>query len=105
MNGQGAVAADDRNAVLPSLLGFSDLNPLDVQILNHLVDGSTNKQIAISLGLSEEMVKLNLMQIMRKINVRNRTQAALWTVQSGICRGHGGGDQMGVEPIPVRKTA
>jgi two-component system nitrate/nitrite response regulator NarL len=102
----GAVDRKNGDAVLPALLGYPNLNPLDVQILNLLVGGITNKQIALALDLSEEMVKLQLMQIMRKIKVKNRTQAALWTVQSGIyC--DSGNIAMGLEAelYPILRTA
>ncbi|WP_448208378.1 LuxR C-terminal-related transcriptional regulator [Azospirillum sp. sgz302134] len=83
-SGKITARADDAPETPPPMLGYPDLQPLDIKILSHLVNGSTNKEIAVVLNMSEEMVKLHLMQTMRKLNVRNRTQAALWMVQSGI---------------------
>ncbi len=47
-------------------------------ILTHLSLGDTNKTIARSLGIAETTVKTHVKAILRKIGVRNRTQAALW---------------------------
>ncbi|HZH27640.1 MAG TPA: response regulator transcription factor [Azospirillaceae bacterium] len=60
------------------------LRPQEVCVLQMIVEGRRNKEIAHSLSVSEDMVKLHLRNIMKKINVRNRTQAALWAIQTGV---------------------
>jgi two-component system, NarL family, nitrate/nitrite response regulator NarL len=48
------------------------------QILGCLVNGLPNKTIARHLDIAEATVKVHLKALLRKINVRNRTQAAIW---------------------------
>jgi two-component system nitrate/nitrite response regulator NarL len=49
-------------------------------ILRHIVDGNPNKIIARKTEISEATVKVHVKAILRKIGVRNRTQAAIWAV-------------------------
>jgi len=46
-----------------------------VEVLGLLTDGKTNKQIAISLKISDETVKTHIREIFKKLNVERRTQA------------------------------
>jgi two-component system nitrate/nitrite response regulator NarL len=57
------------------------LSTRQTAILQALVDGSPNKVIAQQLRLSEATVKLHVKAVLRKINVRNRTQAAVWAIK------------------------
>ncbi|WP_114948742.1 LuxR C-terminal-related transcriptional regulator [Microvirga calopogonii] len=63
-----------------------DLNPgklsvKEVQVLNYLRHGATNKVIGHKLEIAEATVKAHVKAIMRKIGVSNRTQAAMWVSQ------------------------
>jgi len=51
-------------------------------ILLHLMSGVTNKIIARSLGITEATVKVHVKAILRKIRVKNRTQAAIWAMEN-----------------------
>ncbi len=53
------------------------LTPMQTKILNGVHRGLLNKQIAHSLGITEATVKGHMTTLMRKLNVRNRTQVAL----------------------------
>jgi DNA-binding NarL/FixJ family response regulator len=53
------------------------LTPMQKKILNGVRAGQLNKQIAFDLGIAETTVKAHMTAIMRKLNVRNRTQVAL----------------------------
>ncbi len=53
------------------------LTPMQKKILNGVRAGLLNKQIAFGLGIAETTVKAHMTAIMRKLNVRNRTQVAL----------------------------
>lgn len=53
------------------------LTPMQRKILNGVSSGQLNKQIAFDLGIAETTVKAHMTTIMRKLNVRNRTQVAL----------------------------
>jgi two-component system nitrate/nitrite response regulator NarL len=49
--------------------------------LQGLVDGDSNKTIAIRLHITEATVKVHVKAILRKIPAKNRTQAAIWAVK------------------------
>jgi DNA-binding NarL/FixJ family response regulator len=53
------------------------LTPMQRKILNGVHSGLLNKQIAYDLGIAEATVKAHMTVLMRKLNVRNRTQVAL----------------------------
>ena len=53
------------------------LTPMQRKILWGVRSGQLNKQIAFDLGIAEATVKAHMTAIMRKMNVRNRTQVAL----------------------------
>lgn len=79
-------AADDGSLPIQEteLFGYPGLYPRHARILKLIMDGHSNKEIARELDLTEDLVKLHVRHIMQTINVRNRTQAALWAAQSGI---------------------
>lgn len=60
----------------PQLRRFR-LTARQVEVLQLIGEGLTNKTIARRLGLQEGTVKVHLRQILRQLGVRNRTQAAL----------------------------
>ncbi|MHB2266122.1 helix-turn-helix transcriptional regulator [Aliihoeflea sp. PC F10.4] len=55
---------------------MSDLTAREWQILGHVAKGSQNKIIANDLGLSEHTVKIHIHNIINKLGVHNRTEAA-----------------------------
>ncbi len=61
-----------------------NLREREKQILLRLLYGDSNKSIARRLHMSENAVKVQLKSILRKISVRNRTQAAVWAMSQGI---------------------
>jgi len=56
------------------------LSPREGQILQCLVDGLSNKEIARRLSLAEATVKVYVKGLLRKIQAGNRTQAAVWAL-------------------------
>ena len=60
------------------------LSPREQEILQALVTGASNKLIAIRLGITEATVKVHLKTLLRKIDVNNRTQAAIWAMNNGF---------------------
>jgi two-component system nitrate/nitrite response regulator NarL len=60
------------------------LSPREQDILQALVSGSSNKVIAFKLGITEATVKVHLKTLLRKIDVNNRTQAAIWAMNNGF---------------------
>lgn len=53
------------------------LTPTQLKVLRCVRSGLLNKQIAYELGMAEATVKVHMTALMRKLNVRNRTQAAI----------------------------
>jgi DNA-binding NarL/FixJ family response regulator len=53
------------------------LTPTQLKVLEGVNSGRLNKQIAYDLGIAEATVKAHMTALMRKLNVQNRTQAAL----------------------------
>jgi DNA-binding NarL/FixJ family response regulator len=62
---------------------FAPLSPREVQILEVVTGGSTNKQVAYELGISEQTVKNHMSSILRKLSVNDRTQAVVYAIREG----------------------
>ena len=60
------------------------LTEREVQILQCLVQGDSNKMIANRLGITEATVKVHMKSLLRKISATNRTQAAIWALNNGF---------------------
>ena len=60
------------------------LTSRELQMLQGLIKGGTNKEIARSLGIQEPTVKLHMKTLYRKIGAANRTQAALIAREAGL---------------------
>lgn len=56
----------------------------ELQVLRHVALGLSNREIGRSLGISIETVKEHVQNILRKVDVTDRTQAAVWAVRKGI---------------------
>jgi DNA-binding NarL/FixJ family response regulator len=53
------------------------LTPTQFKVMQGVRSGQLNKQIAYDLGIAEKTVKAHMTALMRKLNVRNRTQVAI----------------------------
>jgi DNA-binding NarL/FixJ family response regulator len=60
------------------------LTPREQSILRHLALGKTNREIGTSLGIAETTVKTHLKNILEKLHVRSRLEAALLALQVGL---------------------
>lgn len=60
------------------------LTQREMQVLRHVALGLSNKEIAKSLAISVETVKEHVQNILRKLAVSDRTQAAVWAVRRGL---------------------
>ncbi len=72
-----AAACASPNGESPQAPGLSARERL---ILSHLMQGDSNKHIARDLGIAEATVKVHVKSLLRKVRVRNRTQAAMWGI-------------------------
>ena len=63
---------------------LSDLTPREIEILQLVLMGRTNKSIAAEICVSEKTVEFHLNKIYTKIGMRTRMQAGVWAMQQGI---------------------
>ena len=63
---------------------FEELTPREVEVLDELARGLTNKQIADVLGISEYTIKDHLCRILAKLRVADRTEAVTTAIRRGI---------------------
>ncbi|MBI3061962.1 MAG: helix-turn-helix transcriptional regulator, partial [Deltaproteobacteria bacterium] len=66
------------------------LTPREKKVLELVGEANTNKEIAAALGISPATVKRHIENILRKLSLKNRIEAALYAVGAGSC------------PLPIR---
>lgn len=66
-----AAAADPKDAASP-------LSPREEEILAHIAQGASNKEIARALAIAETTVKIHVQHILRKLGLSSRVQAAVY---------------------------
>lgn len=71
-------------AALAAQMPRPDLSARELQVLELVVQGLLNKQIAHALNISEYTVKNHVKNILEKLEVEDRTQAATVSIQRGI---------------------
>jgi two-component system, NarL family, response regulator DegU len=59
------------------------LTSKEVQILNYIAEGNTNKRIASVLGISEQTIKNHVSAILRKLNANDRAHAVFLALRNG----------------------
>lgn len=63
---------------------FAELTPRELEILECIADGSSNKMIARELDITDGTVKLHVKAILRKLGLRSRVEAAVSAVEHGL---------------------
>jgi DNA-binding NarL/FixJ family response regulator len=61
-----------------------ELTPREIDVLKRVVEGATNKEIAEALTITENTVKIHLRNILEKLHLQNRIQAAVYAVREGL---------------------
>ena len=74
LSSHASVAAEPENQ--PGFTG--DLTRREILILRSLMEGASNKVIALKLVMTESTVKVHMKAILRKLKLQNRTQVAMW---------------------------
>jgi DNA-binding NarL/FixJ family response regulator len=64
-----------------------ELTPREVELLELMVKGLSNKEIAQAVSLSENTVKYHVKHILQKLGVQNRTEAAVQALKFGLLEG------------------
>ncbi|TAK98264.1 MAG: response regulator transcription factor [Verrucomicrobia bacterium] len=62
----------------------ANLSEREMEVLQHLIKGRSNKEIGASLFLSEDTVKAHLKSLFSKLKVQDRTEAAISAIRQGI---------------------
>jgi len=94
--GEAAITSDVAGKILDEfsrqagrMKGGRDIDHLterETEVLEHLVDGRTNRQIGAALGLSENTVKYHLRNILEKLHLHNRAQVVAYAMRHGLVR-------------------
>jgi DNA-binding NarL/FixJ family response regulator len=94
--GEAAITSDVAGKILDEfsrrarrLKGGRDVDQLterETQVLQLLVDGRTNRQIGVALGLSENTIKYHLRNILEKLHLHNRAQVVAYAMRHGLVR-------------------
>ena len=66
------------------MANLSDLTMREIEILQLVLAGRTNKAIAATMCISEKTVEFHLARIYTKIGMRTRMLAGMWAMQQGI---------------------
>jgi DNA-binding NarL/FixJ family response regulator len=77
LRGGGPAAPDDDQ-------GYSDLTPREREVLKLVASGRANKEIGSELGITERTVKTHISNIFSKLQLTDRTQAALYVHNRGL---------------------
>lgn len=84
-------------STLPDQRRTTALTPRECEILQCLTDGRSNKEIARDLNLTEATVKAHVKALLRKTQMTNRTQAAIWAMTQNFTASD--------QPAPARPLA
>ena len=76
---QGVLNSDNNESFVP-------LSSREMEILEQVTYGLSNKEIAFQLGISHQTVKNHMTAILRKLRVDDRTQAAVYALSNGWVR-------------------
>lgn len=64
--------------------GGTDLTPRELDVLRYVVEGKTNGEIGVNLGISEKTIEKHLDTIFRKLGVASRVQAAVLAIRENL---------------------
>jgi two-component system response regulator DegU len=65
---------------------YIPLSPREMEILKYVTHGMSNQEVALALNISQQTVKNHMTSILRKLNVKDRTQAAVTAIRRGWVR-------------------
>lgn len=72
-----------RDESVPETADEARLTPREIEILNLIAEGLSNKLIARKLDIAEGTVKVHVKHMLKKLHVRSRVEAAVWAIKRG----------------------
>ena len=81
-NKDAFLSAEFRDIIFSSKMDFLTKRELD--IVRHIAQGKTNKEIAAELNCSDETIKSHKANIMAKLNINTSVEIATWAVKNGL---------------------
>lgn len=69
---------------LATRLQRADISNIEMEVLQLLIKGRSNKEMALSLSITEDTVKARLKTLFNKLRVHDRTEAAISAIRHGI---------------------
>lgn len=60
------------------------LTDRELEVIKHIARGLSNREIATEMVISEKTVKTHVSNLLGKLGVDDRTQAAIWAVKNGL---------------------
>jgi FixJ family two-component response regulator len=69
--GRSRIARQEQTYLNELRVRFKSLTPRETEVMDHVVNGSLNKQIAAELGASEKTIKIHRGQVMRKMRAKS----------------------------------
>jgi DNA-binding NarL/FixJ family response regulator len=97
-----AIGGTQVSAPEPARVERHGLTEREIGVLKLVAEGMSNKQIGESLGISARTVENHLSNILRKLNVNFRLQAALYAIREGLTAEPTGDREAGAVPSNVR---
>ena len=76
--------SDDVRRILATRLNYGQLTAREVEVLELIAQGLSNKEVGKSLGITEETTKVHVRNIMEKLDVEDRTEAVTRALRRGI---------------------
>jgi len=76
--------SDGVRRILATRLNYGQLTAREVEVLELIAQGLSNKEVGKSLGITEETTKVHVRNIMEKLDVEDRTEAVTRALRRGI---------------------
>jgi len=75
---------DDRPPAKPNTPGLEDLTEREIEVLKLIASGKSNREIAEAMVISEKTVKTHVSNLLSKLHLEDRTQAAIFGLKHGL---------------------